>query len=102
MKQSLFDTTISALAAETSAATARRFDISARRSDIGAQHGISALAWSFQGYRSGVSACIGDCGVGMTLPMCNRVTNHGDMGTFSKPVWNHIMNINEVKHDKCD
>ena len=27
----------------------------------------------------------GNCGVGITLQMCNRVTNHGDMGTFSKP-----------------
>ena len=27
----------------------------------------------------------GDCGVGVTPQMCNRVTNHGDMGTFSKP-----------------
>ena len=26
-----------------------------------------------------------DCGVGITPQMCNRVTNHGDMGTFSKP-----------------
>ena len=29
---------------------------------------------------------IGDCGVGTTPQMCNRVTNHGDMSTFSKPV----------------
>ena len=29
----------------------------------------------------------GDCGVGITPQMCNRVTNHGDMGTFSKPTW---------------
>ena len=28
-----------------------------------------------------------DCGVGITPQMCNRVTNHGDMGTFSKPVY---------------
>ena len=27
----------------------------------------------------------GDCGVGITPQMCNRVTNHGDMSTFSKP-----------------
>ena len=33
----------------------------------------------------GVSGDIGDCGVGITLQMCNRVTNHGDMSTFSKP-----------------
>ena len=33
----------------------------------------------------GVPGDIGDCGVGITLQMCNRVTNHGGMGTFSKP-----------------
>ena len=33
----------------------------------------------------GVSGDIGDCSIGITLQMCNRVTNHGDMGTFSKP-----------------
>ena len=35
---------------------------------------ISVLARSFH-----------DCGVGITSQMCNRVTNHGDMGIFSKP-----------------
>ena len=30
----------------------------------------------------GVIGGIGDCGVGVTQEMCNRVTNHGDMGTF--------------------
>ena len=34
----------------------------------------------------GVSGNIVDCGVGITPQMCNRVTNHGDMGTFSKQV----------------
>ena len=34
----------------------------------------------------GVSGDIADCGVGITPQMCNRVTNHGDVGTFSKPV----------------
>ena len=29
----------------------------------------------------------GDCGAGITPDMCNRVTNHGDMSTFSKPAW---------------
>ena len=32
----------------------------------------------------------GDCGVGITLQMCDRVTNHGDMGTFSKPAQNVV------------
>ena len=45
------------------------------------------LTRSFWQYRRGVSGDIGDCGVGKTLQMCNRVTNHGDigLGTFSKP-----------------
>ena len=62
MKQSLFDATISALGAAT-----------------------SAIARSYWRYRGGVSGVIGDCGVGITPQMCNRVTNHGDMSTFSKP-----------------
>ena len=33
----------------------------------------------------GVTGNIGNCGVGVTSQMCNRVTNHGDMCTFSKP-----------------
>ena len=44
----------------------------------------SAIARSYRQYRRGVSGDIGDCGVG-TPQMCNRVTNHGDMSTFSKP-----------------
>ena len=32
------------------------------------------------------------CGVGVTLQMCNRVTNHGDMGTFYRPVPPHDKN----------
>ena len=54
-----FDATISALVAET-----------------------SAIARSYRRYRRGV---FGDCSVGVTPKMCNRVTNHGDMGTFSRP-----------------
>ena len=65
MKQS-FDATISALDAETSA--------------LGA-----AIARSYRRYRRGVSGYISDCGVGITPQMSNRVTNHGDMSTFSKP-----------------
>ena len=59
MKHSSFDATISELDAE-----------------------MSAIARSYWQYRRGD---IGDCGVGITPQMCNRVTNHGDMGTFSKP-----------------
>ena len=92
MKHSSFDATISALDAETSAlnvemssfgaatsAIARRlFD--ATISELDAE--TSAIARSYRQYRRGVS---GDCGVGITPQMCNRVTNHGDMSTFSKP-----------------
>ena len=42
----------------------------------------SALVRNFRLYWYGVS---GDCGVGITPQMCNRVTNHGDMDTCSKP-----------------
>ena len=33
----------------------------------------------------GVSGDVGNCGVCITPQTCDRVTNHGDMGTFSKP-----------------
>ena len=61
-----FDATISALDVETSA--------------LGA-----AIARSYRRYQRGVSGDIGDCGVGITSQMCNRVTNHRDMSIFSKP-----------------
>ena len=94
MEHSLFDATISALDAETSAldvetsafgaatpAIARRsFDVTISALDAGAA--TSAIARSYGRYRRGVS---GDCGVAITPQMCNRVTNHGDMSTFSKP-----------------
>ena len=70
LEHSSFDATISALDAETSA--------------LGAA--TSAIARSYWRYLHGVFGDIGDCGVGITPQMCNRVTNHGDMGTFSKPV----------------
>ena len=43
----------------------------------------SVITQSYRRYWRGV---FGDCGVGVTLQMCNRVTNHGDMSTFSRPV----------------
>ena len=46
---------------------------------------ILAFACSFWRYRCGVSS---DFSVGTTPQMCNRVTNLGDMCTFSRPVWN--------------
>ena len=99
MKQSSFDATISALDAEmsalnieTSAATSaiarRSFDatisaLDAETSSLDAE--TSAIVRSYRRYRCGVYGDIGDCGVGITPQMCNRVTNHGDMSTFSKP-----------------
>ena len=93
LEHSSFDATISALYAETSAldvdtsafgaaasAIARRsFDatISAldeETSALGAA--TSAIAQSYRRYRYGVSADIGDCGVGITPQMCNRVTKY--------------------------
>ena len=68
--QKSFDVTISALDAETSA--------------LGAA--TSAIVRSYWQYRRGVFGNICDCGVGVTPQMCNRVTNHRDMGTFSRPV----------------
>ena len=53
----------------------------------------SALTRSFWRYRCGVSGDIADCGVGITPQMCNRVTNHGDMATFSKPVPGVILSV---------
>ena len=87
MKHSSFDATISALdaAAEASALDVETsaFGLDAETSVLGAV--TSAIARSYWQYRRGVSGNIGDCGVGGTLQMCNRVTNHGDMSTFSKP-----------------
>ena len=67
MKQSSFDATISALR--------RRHRLMWRRRRSARQRQRSR----------GVTGDIGDCGVGITPQMCNRVTNHGDTSTFSKP-----------------
>ena len=96
MKHSLFDATISALDAETSALDvetsafgldAETSSLDAETSSLDAQTSApgaatSAIARSYRGYPRGVS---GDIGAGITPQMCNRVTNHGDMSTFSKP-----------------
>ena len=71
------------LDAETSALGAETSALGAETSALGAV--TSAIARSFRQYRRGVSGNIGDCGVGVTPQICNRVTNHGDMSTFSKP-----------------
>ena len=74
IEHSSFDATISALDAETSV--------------LGVA--MSAIAQSFRQYPCGVR---GDCGVGVTPQMCNRVANHGDMGTFSRPASQQNPNI---------
>ena len=117
MKQSSFDATISALDAETSAldvetsafgaatsAIARRSfnatisaldaetsSLDVETSALGAA--TSAIVRSYRRYRRGVYGDISDCGVGKTPQMCNRVTNHGDMSTFSKPYSRTIVHI---------
>ena len=68
---SALDSETSALGAATSAIARRSFDatisaLDAETSAITASRGVT-----------------GDCSVGVTPQMCNRVTNHGDMGTFS-------------------
>ena len=76
MKQTSFNATTSALDAETSS-------LDAEMSALGMAP--SAIVRSYWRYWSEVSGDIGDCGVGITPQMCNRVTNHRDMSTFSKP-----------------
>ena len=71
------------LDAETSSLDAETSSLDAETSALGAA--TSAIARSYRRYRCGVYGDIGDCGVGITPQMCNRVTNHGDMSTFSKP-----------------
>ena len=64
----------------------RRGDVGARCGDVGAQCGPRRRRSARRHRRSrGVFGDIGDYGVGITLQMCNRVTNHGGMSTFSKP-----------------
>ena len=85
-----FDATISAIDAETSSLDAETSSLDTETSSLDAETSslglaTSAIALSYRRYRRGVSGDIGDCGVGITPQMCNRVTNHGDMSTFSKP-----------------
>ena len=89
MKHSSFDA--SALDVEMSAIAWRSFNatisaLNAKTSALGAV--TSAIVRSYRRYRRWV---FGDCGVGVTLQMCNRVTNHGDMGSFSRP--SYILDI---------
>ena len=88
MKHSSFDVTISALDAETSSLVAATSAIAWKSFDatiLALDAETSAITQSYLRYRHRVFSDIGDCGVGVTPQMCNRVTNHGDMGTFSRP-----------------
>ena len=90
---SAFDVETSAFGAATSAIARRSFDATISALDVETSSldaETSAIAQSYQRYRRAVSGDIGDCGVGITPQMCNRVTNHGDMSTFSKPVSDEI------------
>ena len=78
-----FNATKSALDAETSALDAEMLALDAETLALDAE--TSAISRSCQQYRRGVSGDIGGCGVAITPQMCNRVTNHGDVSTFSKP-----------------
>ena len=80
--------TISALDAGTSALNAGTSELNAGMSAVGDRAELPATsARSYRRHRRGVS---GDCGVGITPQMCNRVTNHGDVSTFSKPAPSHL------------
>ena len=82
---SALDVETSEFGAATSAIARRSFDATISSLDAETSLLGAAIARSYRRYRRGVSGDIGDCGVGITLLMCNRVTNHGDMSTFSKP-----------------
>ena len=66
---------ISALDAETSALDAETSVLDAKTFGAAA---TSAIVRSYRRYQHGVSGDIGNCGVGVTPQMCNRVTNNGD------------------------
>ena len=55
-------------------------DIGAPCGDVGAA--TLAITRSYWQYQRGV---FGDIRVGVTPQMCNKVTNHRDMDTFSRP-----------------
>ena len=94
----------SALVAVTSAIARRSFDATISALDVETLAlgvATSAIVWSYRQYRRGVSCNIGDCGVGITPQMCNRVTNHGDMSTFSKPACGAVADFCGVIADFC-
>ena len=100
MKNSPFDATISVLDAATSVLDAATSALNAATSVLNAatsvldaatsalDTAISPIAQSYQHSR-GVTRNISNCRVGIISQMFNRVTNHGEMGTFSKPAFRH-------------
>ena len=86
MKHSSFDATISALDAELLALL--RGGHSMRRYWRSMLRCLRSVRRHRRSH--GVFTDIGNCGVGITPQMCNRVTNHGDMGTFSKPDYSSL------------
>ena len=76
-----FDATISALDAETSALNAE----------------TSGIVRSYRRHQCGV---FGDCAVGVTPQMCNRVPNHIDTSTFYRPA-SIPLKINRVYTLSC-
>ena len=77
MAQRSFDAMISALDAEMSMLDAETSVLDAETSALGAA-ATSAIVRSYRRYQHGVSGDIGNCSVGVTPQMCNRVTNNGD------------------------
>ena len=97
VETSALDMETSAFGAATSAIARRSFnatisELDAEMSSLDAETSAlgAAIARSYRRYRCGVYGDIGDCGVGITPQMCNRVTNNGDMSTFSKPARNYL------------
>ena len=70
-------------------------DIGTQCGDIGTQGGNIFALRNNIGTHRGVSGDIGDCNVGITLQMSNRVPNPSDMGIFSRPgkVWMLFVNV---------
>ena len=85
MKHLTFVVTISALDAETSVLNVETSAFGAATSAIAQRSFDVETSVIARSYRHRIFGNIGDCGVGVTQQMCNRVTNHRDIGTFSRP-----------------
>ena len=104
MKHSSFDAAISALDADMSALDVEHLLLGQRHRRSRGGHSMRRRGRSMQRRRRsrGVTGNIGDGGVGITPQMCNRVTNHRDMSTFSKPGDKFTHNVMVTTSiDKC-